>query len=393
MSLTRTSSSVKRIVTMGFVLLCGMAQAEAAALIRNLQVEYRNTPLGIDVAQPRFGWQMATTAGERGYAQTAYQIEVKDARGNTVWDTKKTDRSNSLAIRYAGSPLQPATRYSWTVTVWNQAGAKLSGSSWFETGLMNPAPDASAWGGAKWIGGGDEDLVLYAPYLAIFDVKYGLTIRAGSTRASFVYGANDSRLMDKFKNIYQVESAKDQSYIKLELDISGVDGSAGGKAKLHVYRAGYKDTDTPSQPLRSFDISTGLINNSNKNAEHTIEFRSTFGQIAISIDGDSAITGASAQPPAGGARGGQGGGGRGGAANSVNLNPVGSGGNYIPFGMLCDIGFSVAPGQSASFRDVTVRNNRAPNHVLFQEDLTGAYKGIYADAANPAFQWPAGATR
>ncbi len=96
--------------------------------------------------------------------------------------------------------------------------------------------------------------MLYAPYLAIFDVKYALTIAPGSTRASFVYGANDSRLMDRNKNIYQLESGKDQSYIKLELDISGVDGTPDGKAKLHVYRAGYKDTDTPSQPLRTFEI-------------------------------------------------------------------------------------------------------------------------------------------
>ena len=267
------SPFMKRIPTMAFALLCTVLQAHAAAVIQNLQVEYRNTPLGIDVARPRFGWQMATTAGERGYAQTAYQIEIKDPKGNLVWDTKRTENSNSLGIRYAGSPLKAATRYGWTVTVWNQAGAKLAAGSWFETGLMDPAPDSAAWGGAKWIGGGNEDLVLYAPYLAIFDVKYALTIAPGSTRASFVYGANDSRLMDQNKNIYQVASGKDESYIKLELDISGVDGTPDGKAKLHVYRAGYKDTDTPSQPLKTFDVSTEVIHNANKNAEHAIDFR------------------------------------------------------------------------------------------------------------------------
>src|SRR5450759_151475 len=261
------SPSVKRIPIMAFVLLGSVLLANAAAVIKNLQVEYRNTPLGIDVTQPRFGWQMATTAGERGYAQTAYQIEVKDPKGNVVWDTKRTENATSLAIKYTGSPLKGATRYSWTVTVWTQAGAKLTASSWFETGLMDPAPDARAWGGAKWIGGGTEDLVLYAPYLAIFDVKYALTIAPGSTRASFVYGANDSRLMDKNKNIYQIASGKDESYIKLELDISAVDGTPDGKAKLHVYRAGYKDTDVPSRPLRTFDVSTEVINNANKNAE------------------------------------------------------------------------------------------------------------------------------
>ena len=371
---------MKRILIAVSIVLCSLAQANAAVVIKNLQVEYRNTPLGIDVAQPRFSWQMATTAGERGYAQTAYQIDVKDPKGAVVWDSKRTETPHSLAIKYAGSPLKAATRYSWAVTVWNQAGAQLAASSWFETGLMDPAPDSSAWGGAKWIGGGNDDLVLYSPYLAIFDVGYALRITPGSTRASFVYGANDSRLMDKYKNIYQVENGKDQSYIKLELDISGVDGTPDGKAKLHVYRAGYKDTDDPSRPLRTFDISTEVINNANKNAEHVIEFRSTFGQIAISIDGNASFMGATAPAPAGG-RGGFGG--RGGGANAVNLNPVGSGGNYISFGMLCDIGFSVGPGQNASFRDVTVRNNRSPNNILFRENLTGAYHGIYADLVTP----------
>ena len=373
---------VKRVVRTVFVLLCPILPAHAATVLRNLQVEYRTSPLGIDVTQPRFSWQMAATSGERGCAQTAYQIAVQDSKGHVVWDTKRTENPTSLGIPYAGSPLQAATRYLWSVTVWNQAGVKLAAGSWFETGLLDPAPDSSAWGGAQWIGGGNEDLVLYAPYLAIFDVKYALTIAPGSTRASFVYGANDSRLMNKNKNIYQIQSGKDQSYIQLELDVSALDGTLDGKAKLHIYRAGYKDTDTPSQPLRTFEISTELINSANKNAEHVIEFQSTFGQIAISMDGKENFTGAAAQPTGDGPPGSFGG--RGAAANVVNLNPMGSGGNYIPFGMLCDIGFSVGPGQNAAFRDITVRNNRSPHNVLFQETLAGgSYQGIYADFVAP----------
>jgi alpha-L-rhamnosidase len=368
---------MNRISIAVFALICAFSRADAAVVLKNLQVEYRVTPLGIDVKLPRFSWQMDATAGERGAAQTAYRLEVKDFKGSIAWDSKRTEASASLGITYAGSPLKAATRYSWTVTVWNQAATPLTAGSWFETGLMDPAPDSSAWGGAQWIGGGDDDLPLFAPYLAIFDVKYAVTIAEGSTRASFVYGANDPRLMDRNKNIYQLENAKDQSYIKLELDISAVDGTPNGKARLNVYRAGYKDTDTPSQPLRTFEVSSALIHRANKNAEHTVEFHGTFGQIAISIDGNSAFAGAAAPPPAGGA--GRQGGGRGSAPNAVNLNPVGSGGNYLPFGMLCDMGFSVEPGQNASFRDVTVRHTRAPNKILFHEDLTASpYRGLYA---------------
>jgi alpha-L-rhamnosidase len=240
---------------------------------------------------------MEGAAGERGVAQAACQVEVRDPKGALVWDSKKIDGFDAVHIGYAGSALKAATRYAWTVTVWTQAGAKLTGSSWFETGLMDPSPASAAWGGATWIGGGHDDLVLYSPYLAIFDVKYVLAIAQGSTRAGFVYGANDSRLMDEHKNIYQVESGKDQSYIKLELDISALGSAPDGKAKLHVYRAGYKDTDSPSQPLKTFEIDGAVINDANKHAGHTIEFRSAFGQITLTIDGSTTFAVAGGAPP------------------------------------------------------------------------------------------------
>ncbi len=369
-------ASIARILAAALAVLWSAAQLQAGVVIQNLQVEYRTNPLGIDVSEPRFSWQMAATAGERGLGQSAYLIEVRDPKGSVVWNSGRTERAESLGIQYAGSPLQAATRYAWTVTVWTQAGTRLTGSAWFETGLLDPSPASPAWGGAQWIGRGNDDLVLYSPYLAIFDARYAVTIAPGSTRASFVYGANDSRLMSRYKNIYQVENARDRSYIKLELDVSGVDGSPDGKARLHVYRAGYKDTDDPSRPLRTFDIHTAVINSGNRNAEHLIEFRSAFGQITLTIDGTTTFASAPVARAAGG--------GRGGAANSVNLNPAGSGGDYLPFGMLCDMGFSVGPGQSATFRDVTVRNNRAPNNILFREDPGAAsYTGIFADAVAP----------
>lgn len=355
------------------ILLCGSMPADAGVAVTNLQVEYRRTPLGIDVEQPRFGWQMEATAGERDVAQSGYQILVRESggvipwdsgrtEGDIVWNSGRIDSAESVGVTYLGRALRPATRYVWTVTLWAKTGASLSASSWFETGLMAPSAGSAAWSGAQWIGGGHDDLVLYAPYLVVFDVRFVLAILPGSTRASFVYGANDSRLMDKYKNIYQLASARDQSYIKLELDISAVDGSPDGKARLHVYRAGYAGADSPSQPFRTFDIETGLINAANKHAEHAIEFRSAFGRITLTVDSCA-----------------------GAAPNAINLNPAGSGGDYLPFGMLCDIGFSVGPAQRATFRDLTVRNSRVPNNVLFREALGGAsYKGLFADAVAAA---------
>ena len=69
----------------------------------------------------------------------------------------------SLNIEYAGAPLQPTTCYFWTVNVWNQKGEQSSSTSWFETGLMSKTNPYEGWSDAKWIGGGDEDMVLYSP--------------------------------------------------------------------------------------------------------------------------------------------------------------------------------------------------------------------------------------
>ena len=345
---------------------------QAAASIENLQVEYTKTPLGIDVNAPRFSWQMMAPAGERDYSQTAYQIVVQDPKGIIVWDTKKITDGTSIGIVYAGNPLKATTRYTWTVTVWDQTGNASSQTSWFETGLMNPDPGLSAWDGAAWVGGSDEDRVLYSHYLPIFSLKYTVAIAEGSTKASFIIGANDSRLTDKNKNIYQLENGKDKSYIKLELDISAVDGSAKGKAKFNVYRVGYTNKDVADKPVKTLEVITSLINNINKNKEHNIVINGTFGALTISIDGSSSFTGASAtQERPGRFQGGP-------RGVLVNVNPMGSGGDYITLGLLCDMGFAVDAGQKACFSNVEVLNSRFPNNVLFHEDLTKAtYEGIY----------------
>ena len=187
--------------------------------ITELRVEYAKTPLGIDVEIPRFSWQMEVDGDKRGFSQKAYQLVVKNSEGDIAWESEKINDDRSLNIAYAGSQLEPSSRYDWTVTVWDQDGKSTKASSWFETGLMDP--DISAWSGARWIGGTEEDLVFYSPYLSVFKFHYSLKLdrTSKSTKAGFIFGANDTRLMDKYKNIHQVKSEKDESYIKLEIDM------------------------------------------------------------------------------------------------------------------------------------------------------------------------------
>ena len=205
-------------VLMGTILLGAVVPVGAEVRLQSPQVEYRTTPLGIDVTQPRFSWHMRADAGERAVTQTAYRLEVRDPSGAVAWDSGRREDGRSLGITYAGAPLRASTRYTWTATAWTGDGRSLQTTSWFETGLMDPSPTSPAWGGAQWIGGGDDDLVLYAPYLAIFELSYAVTIPAGSTHAGFVYGANDSRLMDANKNVHRIAHPKDGSYISLVLD-------------------------------------------------------------------------------------------------------------------------------------------------------------------------------
>ena len=336
----------------------------------NLKTEYTEQPLGIDIEYPRFSWQMHVPGNERGQYQVAYQISVKDQNGKSAWDSGKRDGRNSLNIRYEGSPLQPATRYDWTITVWNQEGKSAQGSSWFETGLMNPDPGLSAWESAEWIGSGDEDLVLYAPYLPVFRFNYDLKLdkASGSTRAGFVFGANDSRLMDKNKNILGVESGKDQSYIQFEIDISRVDGSANGKAIFNIYRVGYHPDDRKDVPFKSYTIPLWMINNDNKYDVHRVYAEAVFGLYTIYLNGTDnrhLVTTREArsrnQP-------------------NVNLNPIGRGHNYISFPMLAEIGFFADAGQKAAFSNLQIKNYRSPSNILFTENLSdpSSYNGIFS---------------
>ena len=121
------------------------AETAGETYIQDLEVDQRTNPLGIDNLTPEFRWEMVSDV--RGQKQTAYQIVVKDG-DTTVWDTGKVTSDVSNAIRYKGSALESATRYDWTVTVWDKDGNALeSKSAWFEMGLLNK----SDWEGANFI--------------------------------------------------------------------------------------------------------------------------------------------------------------------------------------------------------------------------------------------------
>ncbi|WP_417955867.1 family 78 glycoside hydrolase catalytic domain [Flavobacterium sp. ZS1P14] len=342
--------------------------------LTKLQTEYQETPLGIDIKKPVFSWQMKADAILRGLSQKAYRIQVIDESGLTVWDSKKIMSGTSIGIPYNGEGLRATTRYTWSVSVWNQNDKEMAAESWFETGLMNSDPKLSAWNGANWIGGTDRDMVFYSHYLTVYQFSYQMQLdqKTKSVKAGFVFGANDERLMDKNMNILGVENRKDSSYVKIELDITAVNGTKTGKAKLNIYRVGYTKNDTAILPFKTFEIPLSSINQNNKYSKHQILASSVFGVFNFYVDGsdnDHNITVDNS-----------------GRINSINLNPIGRGADYIAYPIVGDIGFTLDKGQKAYFSNVEIMNFRAPSNTLFKENLnTASYNGIFSSANKTQF--------
>ena len=111
--------------------------------VSRMLVEYKTTPLGMDEPLPRFCYLLS---GD-GKKQVSRRISVAAERGGTVWDSGVVRSPETVQIEYAGLPLQPRTRYVWTVEAVSDTGETARGKAWFETGMMR-----TAWRG-KWIAG------------------------------------------------------------------------------------------------------------------------------------------------------------------------------------------------------------------------------------------------
>ncbi|MCA0453724.1 MAG: glycoside hydrolase family 78 protein [Chloroflexi bacterium] len=127
-------------------------------VITNLVCEYRQNPLGIDVTNPRLGWQMQSS--NQGARQTAYQVVAASTSENLhggqadLWDSGRIESDQSLHVVYGGKALQSRQRVYWQVTVWDETGAAVqSETAWFEIGLLDNGEWAGQWIGAELRGG------------------------------------------------------------------------------------------------------------------------------------------------------------------------------------------------------------------------------------------------
>jgi alpha-L-rhamnosidase len=123
-----------------------------AAEPSSLKTEYRENPLGIDIAKPRLSWIVEDPAP--GAKQTAYQVLAASSPEKLVkdegdlWDSGKVASDQTIHVAYAGKPLQSRGRVWWKVRAWDKDGqpSAWSAPSTWTMGLLQ----LSDWR-AKWI--------------------------------------------------------------------------------------------------------------------------------------------------------------------------------------------------------------------------------------------------
>lgn len=179
-----TNNKMKKKIYTLLVAALTVSLGAVAQTIERLTTEYLATPIGIDVAQPQFAWQMKSD--RYGAAQTAYRLVVAESQsdlltGKFVYDTGKKLSDVSVGIKYEGAPLKPSTRYYWRVTVTDEKKRDhVSSATWFETGLMG-----GKWDGAQWIA---SPLNQVSPFSADYVLEYDVKSLGKPGPATFVFG-------------------------------------------------------------------------------------------------------------------------------------------------------------------------------------------------------------
>lgn len=114
-----------------------------------LMCDHRYNPLGTDDKAPFLSWKL--NFKEKGQKQTAFRIVVSSSKEK--FDKKEYDMwdylsySSTSSINYAGKPLEPSTKYYWTVYVSDKDGKENlpAEPTFFDTGLFGDFGNDNKW--------------------------------------------------------------------------------------------------------------------------------------------------------------------------------------------------------------------------------------------------------
>ncbi|HLG40524.1 MAG TPA: alpha-L-rhamnosidase N-terminal domain-containing protein, partial [Chitinophagaceae bacterium] len=116
----------------------------AQVAVKNLLCENLSNPIGLDIKQPRFSWQLVSD--KRNVMQSAYEIKVSS--GNTlVWNSGRVISDQSVQVLYAGPALESEKKYTWQVRVWDNANkvSAWSPAASFKMAFLNPGDWKANW--------------------------------------------------------------------------------------------------------------------------------------------------------------------------------------------------------------------------------------------------------
>ena len=125
---------------------------DSAVVVKNLQLEMKENPLGIDVDKPRFSWQIVSDRSD--VLQESYQIQVAGCPEqlqmgkDLLWDSGIVASGASVLVPYEGKALESGKPYYWRVkSVTNQGESVWSEVASWSMALL----DSTEWK-ATWIG-------------------------------------------------------------------------------------------------------------------------------------------------------------------------------------------------------------------------------------------------
>jgi alpha-L-rhamnosidase len=140
--------NMKKVISLVIVLSITVISVFSQVSVKNLLCENLANPIGLDIKEPRFSWQLVSE--KRNLMQTAYELKVMLGK-KAVWNSGKTETDQSVFISYAGTPLIADKKYNWQVRVWDNEG---NVSGWSEMASFQTAFFSLSDWKAKWIEAG-----------------------------------------------------------------------------------------------------------------------------------------------------------------------------------------------------------------------------------------------
>ena len=110
--------------------------------LKNVKIEYLNSPIGLDASHPHFSWEFETD--RKAVYQTEYRIIVKGFIDEIVWDSGIVRSDKTFGIKMGGEGLRPDTAYRAEIYSL-LSGEALYSQTEFRTGLMGEAFKCARW--------------------------------------------------------------------------------------------------------------------------------------------------------------------------------------------------------------------------------------------------------